>query len=60
LRDAEAPLARVYEPMRALGDRTGPTLFQLPPWQHLDLDRLERFLGLLPRGRQVMEFCHAS
>jgi uncharacterized protein YecE (DUF72 family) len=60
LRDAEAPLARIYAPMASLADRTGPTLFQLPPQLHLDLDRLERFLGLLPNGRQALEFRHAS
>jgi uncharacterized protein YecE (DUF72 family) len=60
LRDAEAPLARVYAPMAALGEKTGPTLFQLPPQLHVDMDRLERFLGLLPQGRQALEFRHAS
>jgi uncharacterized protein YecE (DUF72 family) len=59
LRDAEAPLARVYAPMAALGDKTGPTLFQLPPQLRLDLERLETFLGLLPHGqRQTIEFRH--
>jgi uncharacterized protein YecE (DUF72 family) len=60
LRDAEAPLARVYAPMAALGDRTGPTLFQLPPQLRLNLDRLTGFLKLLPSGRQAMEFRHPS
>ena len=60
LRDAEAPLARVYAPMAALGDKTGPTLFQLPPQLRLDLERLDRFLTLLPQGRQAVEFRHPS
>jgi uncharacterized protein YecE (DUF72 family) len=60
LRDAEAPLARVYAPMAALGDRTGPTLFQLPPQLRLDLPRLETFLALLPAGRRTVEFRHPS
>lgn len=60
LRDAEAPLTRVYAPMAALGDRAGPALFQLPPQLRCDLDRLERFLELLPPGRQTVEFRHPS
>ena len=34
-----------------LGDRLGPTLFQLPPNLKKDLPRLEEFLALLPEGR---------
>jgi uncharacterized protein YecE (DUF72 family) len=60
LRDVEAPLARVYGPMAELGDKAGPTLFQLPPQLRLDLERLERFLELLPDGRQAIEFRHPS
>jgi uncharacterized protein YecE (DUF72 family) len=61
LRDAEAPLARVYAPMAALGPKAGPTLFQLPPQLRLDLDRLRTFLQLLPTaGRQTMEFRHPT
>ncbi len=61
LRDAEAPLARVYAPMSALGAKAGPTLFQLPPQLRLDLPRLETFLKLLPAGeRQTIEFRHPS
>ena len=61
LRDAEAPLARVYAPMAALGPASGPALFQLPPQLRLDLQRLSTFLRQLPlRGRQAIEFRHAS
>lgn len=60
LRDAEAPLARVYAPMAKLGAATGPTLFQLPPQLRCDLERLERFLDLLPQGRVAVEFRHPS
>jgi uncharacterized protein YecE (DUF72 family) len=60
LRDAEGPLERIYAPMAALGDKAGPTLFQLPPQLRLDLPRLETFLGLLPPGRQTIEFRHPS
>jgi uncharacterized protein YecE (DUF72 family) len=46
--------------MAALADRTGPTLFQLPPQLGCDLDRLQNFLDLLPEGRQTIEFRHPS
>jgi uncharacterized protein YecE (DUF72 family) len=44
-----------------LGERRGPTLFQMPPSLKLDLPRLHDFLGRLPRQwRAAMEFRHAS
>jgi uncharacterized protein YecE (DUF72 family) len=44
-----------------LGNRLGPTLFQLPPNMKKDLDRLRTFLGFLPNGRKfVFEFRHES
>lgn len=44
-----------------LGDRRGPTLFQLPPTMKKDLERLDRFLALLPRGwLTAIEWRHAS
>ena len=44
-----------------LGDRLGPTLFQLPPNLRADVDRLRAFLPLLPRDRKfAMEFRHDS
>lgn len=60
LRDPEAPLARVFAPMAELGDKRGPTLFQLPPSLHLDAPRLEAFLARLPAGRHTVEFRHPS
>ncbi|MES1207268.1 MAG: DUF72 domain-containing protein [Pseudomonadota bacterium] len=45
----------------ALGDKLGPTLFQLPPFLRKDLPRLVDFLALLPAGaRAAFEFRHAS
>lgn len=38
--------------MALLGSRLGPLLFQLPPRWRVDLERLESFLSLLPRGRE--------
>lgn len=44
-----------------LGERLGPTLFQLPPTFKKNTDRLESFLSLLPRRWQAaIEFRHAS
>ena len=45
----------------ALGDKRGPTLFQLPPNMKLDLDRLAAFLPLIPkRWKTAIEFRHAT
>jgi uncharacterized protein YecE (DUF72 family) len=45
----------------ALGDRRGPTLFQLPPTLKKDLPRLEGFLELIPRRwRATFEFRHPT
>ncbi len=44
-----------------LGDKLGPTLFQLPPYLKKDLSRLQDFLTLLPQGwRAAFEFRDAS
>jgi uncharacterized protein YecE (DUF72 family) len=48
------------EPLRKAG-RLGPLLIQLPPNFQCDLERLEEFLRLLPRGaRAAIEFRHES
>ncbi len=45
----------------ALGDRRGPTLFQLPPNMKADLPRLTEFLKLIPRRWQAtFEFRHPT
>jgi uncharacterized protein YecE (DUF72 family) len=44
-----------------LGERLGPTLFQLPPNMKKDVPRLETFLARLPhRWRAAFEFRHPS
>lgn len=44
-----------------LGERRGPSLFQLPPNLKKDLPRLEAFLAVLPRRWQTtIEFRHPS
>jgi uncharacterized protein YecE (DUF72 family) len=57
LKDPEEPLDRLFSRMRALGTRLGPVLYQLPPNFKADVERLRRFLELLPRNaRHVLEF----
>jgi uncharacterized protein YecE (DUF72 family) len=47
--------------LAALGERLGAVLFQLPPSLRADLERLERFLDLLPETLPAaFEFRHAS
>ena len=61
LKDAEEPLAYLWETISKLGPHRGPILFQLPPFFKKDTARLEAFLAALPDGcRAVFEFRHAS
>jgi uncharacterized protein YecE (DUF72 family) len=47
--------------VRPLADRMPVMLWQLPPQLHVDVDRLARFVALLPRWvRHAVEFRHAS
>jgi uncharacterized protein YecE (DUF72 family) len=51
----------VVDAARGLGDKLGPILFQLQANFHLDLERLERFVGMLPKDvRFTLEFRHDS
>ena len=61
LKDCEEPLERMMAPFRALGDRLGPILYQLPPRFRVNLERLEEFLTLLPKDvANVFEFRETS
>jgi len=54
-------LGHFWKTLQALGDKLGPALFQLPPFQRKDLPRLTDFLALMPEGaRAAFEFRHAS
>lgn len=54
-------LAHFWKTLESLGDKLGPALFQLPPFQRKDLARLTDFLALMPQGaRAAFEFRHAS
>jgi uncharacterized protein YecE (DUF72 family) len=61
LRDEDGSLGYFLRAVNPLGERLGPTLFQLPPNFKKDMDRLRGFLAALPRRwRAAMEFRHGS
>ncbi len=61
LREAGPDAAEFLKRAAVLGSRLGVVLFQLPPFQRKDLERLREFLGTLPSTpRAVFEFRHAS
>jgi uncharacterized protein YecE (DUF72 family) len=61
LKDADGSVAYLLKVAKALKERQGPLLFQLPPFLHKDAPRLREFLGLLPPDcRAAFEFRHQS
>jgi uncharacterized protein YecE (DUF72 family) len=61
LKDVEDMMGYLLRVCTALGDKRGPTLFQLPPNMKLDLERLAAFLPLIPRRwKAAIEFRHAT
>jgi uncharacterized protein YecE (DUF72 family) len=61
LRDVGEPLAALLDRVRALGERLGPVLFQLPPNFRKDAPLLGELLARLPRAvRVALEFRHPS
>ncbi len=57
----EESLAYFLRTANVLGDRLGPTLFQLPPTFKKDMARLQVFLSRLPkRWAAAIEFRHAT
>ena len=61
LKEAGDSVDYFFRTAATLGNRLGPTLFQLPPNLKKDLPRLEAFLAVLPAGvRAAFEFRHAS
>jgi uncharacterized protein YecE (DUF72 family) len=61
LTDEDGSLAYFLRAANPLGDRLGPTLFQLPPTFKKDVDRLGTFLAVLPRRWvAAIEFRHPS
>lgn len=61
LKDCEEPMARMMASFDRFGGTLGSILYQLPPQFGLNLDRLDRFLRILPPGpTHIFEFRHAS
>ena len=61
LKDPADPLRLFFSRARALRDRLGPVLYQLPPRFPLNLDRLAIFLRALPKSRRhAIEFRDTS
>jgi len=61
LKDCAEPIARMMAPVRHLGPKLGPILYQLPPSLRINLPRLEEFLSLLPGDLiHVFEFRERS
>ena len=59
--EARDPTEYLMQTLDVLGDRLGAVLFQLPPNMKVDIDRLGRFLEMLPDGtRAAFEFRHDS
>lgn len=61
LNDPAESIQRFFELADMLKRRLGPILYQLPPNQHKDLDKLDTFIKALPkRNHAVFEFRHQS
>jgi uncharacterized protein YecE (DUF72 family) len=61
LRDVAEPITRFVERASLLGEKLGPTLYQLPPSFHRDDALLKGFLDVLPsHPPAAMEFRHPS
>ena len=61
LKEPAQSIARFMHGVDALEEKLGPILFQLPPFWNLNLERLQEFLEVLPRGyRYALELRNAS
>ncbi len=52
LKDPQNALDRFFPPVAELGKKLGPILFQLPPKWRVNVERLEEFLSVLPKGKR--------
>lgn len=61
LQEPQEPVARFFSRARALGDKLGPVLIQLPPTLKVDVAALDETLSGFPDGvRAAVEFRHES
>ena len=61
LKGADEELSYFLKTASVLGNRLGPTLFQLPPNMKKDVQRLREFISALPRRwRAAFEFRHRT
>ena len=61
LKGAEKDVEYFLQTSSVLSKKLGPMLFQLPPFQKKDAERLKDFLALLPDGqRAAFEFRHPT
>jgi len=61
LKDTSESLKRFFDRINILKGKLGPVLYQLPPSLHIDLERLEDFIKLLPKRKTaIFEFRHKS
>lgn len=61
LRDKGEEVDYLCRTAGSLGEKLGAILFQLPPYLRRDMELLQSFMELLPRGiRAVFEFRHSS
>jgi len=57
LKDPVSSTAKFFAGAERLHEKLGPILFQLPPHWKLNLERLDEFLAVVPKGHQyVFEF----
>jgi uncharacterized protein YecE (DUF72 family) len=61
LKNCREPWQRFIANTKELKEKLGPILFQLPPNWRMNIERLERFLKILPKKYQYsFEFRHSS
>lgn len=61
LNEPEEPWKALFERAKALAEKLGPVLFQFPPNWRQNLERLDKFLKILPEGQEyAFEFRHPS
>ncbi len=62
LNQVKREVKKFYQLSKKLKNKFGPVLWQLPPQQHLDLEKLKKFLKVLKKIKHenVVEFRHNS